>query len=263
MRTSFILAPLAAVVLLLAGCDQTKLVSKLTPVGEDTMARSLIEDLRAGRLFDAELMIDQRMPAAKVMPGLEQLQRLFRGGSELSMEEIGFHEHFYFNHGHTVRTTNLTYEIHLTTGWFVGTVVLIEKGNSRTVGGVHFNAIPTSLETMNRFTLAGKSPRALAYLVAAAVMPLLVLAVFVLCLRSRIRRKWLWAIFVALGFGTVTLNWTTGATSIHAISVLLFGASAFQMGPYSPWMISISFPLGAIVFLAARGRLVRQAAGQS
>ena len=89
--------------------------------------------------------------------------------------------------------------------------------------------------------------------------------------RTKMRkRKWLWIISSSLiGIGKVTMNWSTGklsliqetvnATGGHSynfdfLSFQLFGASAFAQ-PYGPWILSVSLPFGAILFLLKRKSL--------
>jgi hypothetical protein len=47
----------------------------------------------------------------------------------------------------------------------------------------------------------------------------------------------------------VSLNWATGSVAVRALAVQLLSAGAFQAGPASPWILSIAFPLGAVLGL--------------
>jgi hypothetical protein len=128
---------------------------------------------------------------------------------------------------------------------------------------MHLQRIPDSLQHINAFTFAGKG--ALHYLIlgAALLTTLFTIASFVACVRTPgIRRKWLWAIFTAVGVTGVTLNWTTGTIGFQPVSIHLFGAAASATSPYSPWFVTASFPLGAVLFLVKRARL-RSAAQSS
>ncbi len=91
-----------------------------------------------------------------------------------------------------------------------------------------------------------------------------ILASLILRIRTKIgKRKWLWIVFIPFGFGRLSFNWTTGRVLFNPLSVhfQLLGAAAVKHGLYAPWIISISVPLGAIVFLIRRKRLA--AAGRS
>lgn len=66
-----------------------------------------------------------------------------------------------------------------------------------------------------------------------------------------IARKWPWMIFILLGVGKVAVNWTTGEWQVMPLAVQLFSVSALS-DSYGPWELAVSFPLGAIAFLARR-----------
>jgi hypothetical protein len=57
------------------------------------------------------------------------------------------------------------------------------------------------------------------------------------------------------------VNWTTGALLFQPFSLLLLGASVGR-GPLdvSPWVVTVSLPLGALVYLA-RGWFARRPEG--
>jgi hypothetical protein len=77
-----------------------------------------------------------------------------------------------------------------------------------------------------------------------------------MCIRSRIRRKWLWIIFILLGFVQFRFDWSTGHFDVQPISFALFGAGAFRPSAYAPWVLNFAIPVGAIIFFATRRRLL-------
>lgn len=60
------------------------------------------------------------------------------------------------------------------------------------------------------------------------------------------------------GLGPVSLNWTAGQPGFSLRSLLKFRASAMVSSLYSPWIVSFSLPLGAILFWKFRKRLTKQ-----
>ena len=121
------------------------------------------------------------------------------------------------------------------------------------LGGLHVQRLPESLERINSFHLRGKSFRHYALLTAALLVVLFILSVLMSCIRTPIpRRKWAWVLFVILGVGKIALNWTTGEIGISPVALQLFGVAMVTAGPYAPWMLSVSFPLGALWFLWRR-----------
>jgi hypothetical protein len=80
---------------------------------------------------------------------------------------------------------------------------------------------------------------------------------FVLCVRTPMeKRKWLWLILVLVGIGKVGVDWTSGETFYRILYVFIPTATAGKV-LYGPWSISVSIPLGAILFLMYREKLRR------
>jgi hypothetical protein len=93
-------------------------------------------------------------------------------------------------------------------------------------------------------------------------VPLLIIVALIICIRSRIRRKWLWIIFILLGFIRFRFDWASGHFDVQPVSVALFGASFFRPSPYAPWILGFAIPVGAIIFLISRRRLLLEDATQ-
>jgi hypothetical protein len=65
-------------------------------------------------------------------------------------------------------------------------------------------------------------------------------------------------LFILFGIGGFAINWTTGETQLSALTVRLLGVS-LAGALYGPWILSVSFPLGALVFLLRRTALTAAA----
>ena len=119
-------------------------------------------------------------------------------------------------------------------------VVLQKEGSDTVVTGVNVQPLRDSLENINRFTFEGKGGVHYAVFAVAVIVPLFVLSALVLCVRTPIpKRKWLWILFVLVGFAQLTLNWSDGNVNINPLSVQLFGASFWKAGPFAPWLLSV------------------------
>jgi hypothetical protein len=149
----------------------------------------------------------------------------------------------------------------------------IDNSASRVIIGFHVYPIPESLECLNKFTLADKSIAQYLMLAWTALVPLFSLSVLRLCVgASDQKRKGLWATFILLGFGQLSVDWGTGQWHFVPLAVRLLsaGVSAPQYDPHGPWalgafvevdfgafptygwVISASLPLGAVIFLLRR-----------
>jgi hypothetical protein len=252
-----LLASLALTLLLMgiAGCDQKAMLRRFTPPAENKMAREFIDDIRRGDIIEAEMLLAPEVRRGNAESGLRELAGLFKAGELKSIEVIGANSSTFVSAGKTRKTVNLSYQIELSTGWLIGSVVIVDDGSGRSITSARFNRSPDSLDVLNRFTFEGKKVIHYLFLALAIVIPIFSIAVVVVCARSRIKRKWLWIVFILLGFITFRLNWTTGQMDYALINFQLLGAGVFKAGPYAPWIIGVSLPIGAIVFLFKRKRL--------
>lgn len=238
--------------LLVAGCDTKELIQKFVPPEDDAFARRFIDALRTGDYTAADQLLAANLRDEKTQAGLRQIGAVLGRGELLSTEVIGC---FVSVHG-AGQTTNLSYQLHLSEGWVVGNVVVVrEQGKTAVIGGT-FQSIPNSLEVINRFSFAGKPlVHSLVFIIWVAV-PLVILTALVRCIRSRILRKWLWILFILLGFVQFRFDWTSGQFDIQPLAALLFGASIFRAGLYGPWIFGFALPVGAVVFLIRRQKLM-------
>ncbi|HWB61667.1 MAG TPA: hypothetical protein VG733_19445, partial [Chthoniobacteraceae bacterium] len=170
------------------------------------------------------------------------------------------------------RTVSTTFEYDYTEEWLLITATVRTLDNTVIVEGIEVHPLPGPLEK-NKFTFAGKGPAQYVMFAIFCAVPLLTLFALVLCIRTKMKRKWLWIIFILLGIGRVTMNWTTGdvqafetqVTKAHGaityfhpyFAIQLLGAG-YVRAPYGPWMLSVSLPLGALVFLYRRRYLQRK-----
>ncbi|MBA3963303.1 MAG: hypothetical protein H0X40_15580 [Chthoniobacterales bacterium] len=247
---------LALFALLLAGCDQKAFLQKFVPKDDDAFARRFLDSVRAADYTAAEQMLDTSLRGEKSASGLHELNGVLAHGEPLSVEIIGCNVFSNASAQGTTRTTNLSYQIHFAGSWAVGNVAVGHTSGGVAVLASRFQPVPDSLEALNRFTFANKS--IVHYLVFAAcvTIPALILAALVVCIRSRIRRKWLWIIFILVGFVQFRFDWVSGHFNVQPISFALFGASAFRPSPYAPWILGFAIPVGAIIFLVSRRKLL-------
>ncbi len=136
----------------------------------------------------------------------------------------------------------------------VSTALREQPGEQPMILGFSIEPFARAALEIGRFSLAHKSPMQYFLLGLAALIPLmLVVALAVLARDKTTRWKWLWTPFILIGFTQLSVNWTTGAILFQPLALVLLGASVSRGAlDVSPWVVSISLPLGALVYL---GRL--------
>src|SRR5260221_629997 len=76
------------------------------------------------------------------------------------------------------------------------------------------------------FSLSGKSPWQLLFLALVIAAPLTCLGAIVALIAAKgVKYRWLWAIGCLFGFGSVSMNWTSGVVAFAPININLLAAS--------------------------------------
>lgn len=144
----------------------------------------------------------------------------------------------------------------------VSTSVVAQAGHTPIVLSFNIQPFPRAALAAGRFNLRHKSSIQYFLLGLAVAIPLLLVWALAALARDRAAKwKWLWTLFILVGFAQLSVNWTTGALLFQPFSLLLLGASVGR-GPLdvSPWVVTVSLPLGALVYLA-RGWFARRPEG--
>jgi hypothetical protein len=249
-RTWVVVALMGA--LSLVACDKAEVLRRFASPEDVTAARNYIELLRQSHFDGIERAMDASITGPSTRQELIKMAALFPPGTPTSVTLVGA-QLFRTSDSSTV---NLTFEYRFGESGVLTNVALRKQGGNTTIVGFHVRRRqPKSLEAQNRFTLSGKSPLEYTVLAMMVVVPLLILWSLVSCLRTRLKgRKWPWVLFIIFGVGRLAVNWTTGAWGLQLLYVMLFGAGAYAP-LYGPWTLSVSLPLGAIVFLLTRDKL--------
>lgn len=244
---------------LVAGCDQSSLLKRMTPSGDEKAAKSYIELLREHKFEQIEKDIDPEIKKPNLHDALVEMAKLIPVKDPTSVKVVGANTFKSPN----VYKSNITFEYQFSDQWLLANVAIQNKDGVSTIIGFNVRSLPDSLENLNKFKLAGKSLLQYAVLAGTILIPLFSLYALVLCARTRIpKRKWLWIIFILFGIGKFAVNWTTGQWGFMPMSFQLFSAGAFAP-LYGAWTLSISLPLGAIWFLLRRKMLSEPAGKQS
>jgi len=240
---------------LVAGCNPQQVLSRLVPAEDQALASKYVDLLRARNFDEIDRAADPSVRGPKLYAALLKMADALPEEPPDSMKLVG--AQITTNADGT--TTNLVYEYDFAGKWVLANVATLRKQDSVSLVGLSVRAVPESLEEHHRFRLAGKSGVHYVVLALAILFPLLTLYALVACVRTKMSgRKWPWVLFILFGIGSFAINWTTGETQLSALAIRLFGVSV-AAAFYGPWILSVSFPLGALVFLFRRKALTAAA----
>lgn len=245
----FTKAILIAFCAILCGCNPDAKLQEIVPAKDKDTALYYIELLRKGDCATIEKQLDPTIITPDVRSTLEKMISFLPKENPLSIKIVGFN--VFVTPEHTDK--NISFEFQYPKMWILANVAMRTSQSGFTIVGFNVHGIPDSLEHLHQFTLTGKSALQLTILGLAIIIPLFILYSLVKCVRCKIKRKWLWILFILVGIGAVSINWSSGRWAVLPLYLQLFGAGAVA-SPFGPWTISVSFPLGALMFLIYQRR---------
>jgi hypothetical protein len=236
--------------LLLAGCNLSSHFEKVDPDAVSS-SKTYFDFLRHGQFEELEKVLDPSINGTDIRNTLTSMATLIPNQNPEAVKTVWAHTSCSVHTCDT--TTTLEYKYPATR--LILTVVIRREGSESSVVGFHLQPISESLMEANRFTLKDRGVSQYTALTLAVLFPLFSVYALVLCVRTKnLKRKWLWAIFILLGIGRLSVLWTTGQCFFTFSFIQLLSAGAIAK-PYGPWEISISMPLGAILFLIYQSKL--------
>lgn len=235
-----------------SGCTGENLLKGIVRSTDDVYARTFFDSVRLGR---TEYAMQRLSPRLWQLPGVRDslvlLATHLPHGAIDSMHVVGANR---FTSG-SVEQSTITYEYHSAEGWGAVIVIVSHELDLRYIDGIRANTLAGPLESLNGFRIAGHSAGHYLMLLMLLTCAAAALTGSVQALRARMPWRWLWAVFSLVGTSVFVFNWTTGQTAFGLLSVRFPVVGAAHAVPAAPWMLSVSFPIGAILTL----RRVRQA----
>jgi hypothetical protein len=240
--------------LMLFACNQADMLEKTATPEEIERAQRYIDLVQKRQFAEIEKIADPGIVNANLPAALAQISDAFPPGEPTVKKLVGAHRLNTNNDGTTI---NLTFEYDFSGKYVLTNAAFKTLNNKVSLAGISAYRQAKSLEEISKFELVGKSWLHYLVLVLAIAFPVFSLGVLVLCIRTKLKgRKWPWILFIIFGLGQFALNWNTGAWAVSPLSLYLL--SGFGSMPlYQEPSLGISLPLGAIIFLLTRRRLMR------
>jgi hypothetical protein len=237
---------LAAALAACSACSTTsaqKSLDRFAPADADARARAYLQLLARGEADSAAARLTAEL-AASSRPALDSATKILRGRQLDSVHVIGA----WINVFNGVRHVNLTYEMHSAEGWMMSNVATVDAPGGWQVEGFSVRLLTERLETLNAFSLAGKSPAHYLWLLGCALAFATSVGVALRIALDRARpKRWRWVFLALVGVGSCKLEWSTGAWGVQLFAFQLLSASFLRASPAASWVFGFSLPLGAAV----------------
>lgn len=252
---SFLVIGFLSVVFL--GCGQSyDQFQKMVPQAADQFAVEYIHALQKKDLQWADLLINPGVKNEKVMEEIGKISNFLASKDIQSMEMVGFN---IVASGPGQVRYNLSYQIQFADNTYaLMNVGLDDVNGSKQIFASQVNAIPASINQINSFGLVGKSVYHYLMLLLLVAVVAAILAAEFLCVKTPLKHWWmnvLWGVIILFGVCTLSINWTNGQLFLTPLSLLPMGIRIGK-NVYAPYVLSAAFPLGAVIFLILRQKLV-------
>jgi hypothetical protein len=231
------------------------MIEKLAPDDVRQASQKAVSDLRARRFESVEKNLAGGLQGQDHSAVFVKMADFFPDEEPTVVSAV----EYYFNTGTSGTRYDIAYEYKFSHGWVLAEFEWVRANGQLRIATFNVYPMKQSLEEQNAFTLRGKGLSQFLALIMGALALSISVTALVKCIRVRgLRRKWLWIIFILIGFGTYSVNWNTGAWHIFFLRFQLMSFSAFALAG-SPWTVSVSVPVGAVIFLE---KLRRRRSGQ-
>lgn len=229
------------------------MLEKFADDAKEEIARKYIQRLIDGDTAALAAELEPSLQSNDAVAQLEHVRTFLPKETPTTTNLVGY----YVTRTPAGTQYNLTYQFGYGSKWVVANSAWRERADgSRQIMGLSAHVLSRSLQEQHAFTFRRAGIKHYLFFVAAVIVPVFMLVTLVVCIRTELpRRKWLWILFILVGVTGFSLNWTSGDVGFRPINFQLGGAGVMASSMYSPWILTVSIPLGAILFWVKRHRL--------
>ena len=236
---------------ILTGCNHQTLI----PKDLEQFAKDYFDLFRSGNFDEIKKHSNPELISPETESQLIATAKKFPTGELIEIEMIASNLHS----SPEKLQAYISYQYQFSNGWAVTEILLSKMADQIIVERVYVDRITQALDELHAFTFKGKSMLHYIVLFLSVAVPLFIAFALIRCIYTpNVKIKWAWILFILIGFIGFSFNWTTGEITTQFIGLHLLGATVFTASPYSPWILTPSIPVGAILFLILRKRLINQ-----
>lgn len=240
-------------ILLAGGCSYDEMASSLIPEEESRFAKEFLEKIHEQDLEYVKSRLDAELQSEMTDESLLEVAEYFPGGELFSIEIIGSRTHLL----NSQWEGNFSFELQFSDGWAVAGVALKRESDELLVTGFNVYQTRASQRELTAFSAAPITPVRLIILLMTIIVPAFMFFTCYMVYRTPIpEKKKRWYFFSFLGIFDFSFNWTTEILNFQLLAVKILGAGAVAASPYSPWIFTVTFPIGAIAFWVKRKELM-------
>lgn len=240
---------------ILAGCSRSDLLERMAPDDRKWQAIETLEALRKGTGDETFALLVEELKNDQAKRTLAMLAQGMPDGDYTDLTFVDYEwrmsngESYYY----------FVFEYNFDGRYILADITLQKNEDGFLIAGLNLNEIAESIVVSNKFSFADAGVLHYGFLMAVIILPVFSIWTLIICIRTNgLKRKWLWCLFILIGFMSFNLNWNSGEWEWQVISFQLLSGSVFSTGAHGPWMLGFSVPVGAIAFWGRRSKLKAQ-----
>ncbi|EGJ49153.1 hypothetical protein [Desulfocurvibacter africanus] len=239
-----------------SGCSYEKILNEFVSNEELAFSEHYFEMFREKNFEEIVKPLNSNLIVEDLHSQLAQMAQFFPADDPMKVEVVDWA--ITYKDGN--KQVGITLQYEFKTSWLLANINFERaKDDSFIVNGVHVRPAQGSLAEIYKTKVYQNNSIYYALLPIYVAIPIFIIVTVIYCLRAPIKkRKWLWAIFVLVGFGQVSINLHSGLVNINPLSVYLFGVGFMSPTKYGPWILIMTMPLGAIMFWVRRAALIKR-----
>lgn len=229
--------------------DYDRLIREIAPVSEIEFARSYVELIRDGDYQAVVSAADLDLRSKLTREAFEKLRSVMPPAEPLEMKPIGARVHE--SSGATSRRhVVLSLQCRYPDRWIMAQIISRTEGTERTVQGVSIFRYEKPLNELHRPSLSKMTIGRALVLLLAGVIHLFMLVTALVCVRTVESTKTLlfWMFLTLICVSSGSLDWSEQGFRFEFFRVSPMGVSFTRDSPYSPMLVSLALPCGAIAF---------------
>lgn len=245
-------------IILLSSCNTSdKISEKDIPKEADLYAKTFVNNLIIGEIDTCYAQFDKQFQNLELKKFLLKLNQTILNKKMIGLSILQYSINSIYS-DNPMTQYELVYEYHYPEFYLYYTFLIQKVDGKMSIYHLNISSLNKSIKEINRFTFKDKGFIHYFFFIIMILIPLFIIITIIFCFKTPMKRKWLWILFILIGFVGFKLNWTTGYSEIQLVHFKILGAGFIKYGAVNPWIVSFSIPLGAILFWVKRARIKRK-----
>ncbi len=236
-------------------------IEKMVPPKYDIFARKNINYFIHNKFDSIYYSIAPSVRNSKSISLFKNLRLLIPDSEVQQIKIVNFNTFFkkiiYSPNNNSQKKINkilLQYEIKVNKKFFLITFIL-NKAKELQISGFYIKPLPKSVEELSKFSFSNATIVNYIFILLAIIVLFIIFYSLFLIVKTKIKRKWLWFLFSLFGFIKIGSVWGTFDIRIYPFTFQFLGVSFLKTDLFTPYVLSFSIPIGAIIFLLKRKKL--------